>query len=258
MSETANLLLNSLSTESRTWLLARCTAVPLPIRTVLYAAERKPAYAYFMTSGMASVVASMTNGGTAEVGVIGREGLVGSLHLLGPARISTDCFIQITATALRIRYADLQTAFRTFDDLRARVLEFVQEQIVSLGQVAGCNRLHSAEERLARWLLAVQDRTQSDEFTITQEFLAQMLGSKRTTVTVVAAAMQQHGLISYSRGRIRILDRTALEGASCECYKVTRSLYRSLYANALPEDEREEPAARLSLPLEPLNNGGWK
>jgi CRP-like cAMP-binding protein len=223
--------------------MARSTSVSMPIRTVLYAAECRPAFAYFMTSGMASVVTSMTNGGTAEVGVIGREGVVGALHLLGPASISTDCFIQITATALRIRFADLQYAFQHFPDVRQRILEFVQEQIVSLSQIAGSNRLHGAEERLARWLLAVQDRTQTDDFHITQEFLAQMLGSKRTTVTVVAAGMQQSGLIRYSRGRIHILSRPALKAASCECYLVTETLYRNLYAPVLPE-ERSELAER--------------
>ncbi len=244
MSENQSLFLASLGPESRSWLLARSTSMSLPIRTVLYAAERKPTFAYFITSGMASVVTSMKNGGTAEVGVIGREGVVGCLHLLGPARVATDCFIQITATALRIRFADLQYAYQNFADVRARIMEFVQQQILTLGQVAGCNRLHGAEERLARWLLAVGDHTQTEEFHITQEFLAQMLGSKRTTVTVVAAGMQQIGLITYSRGRIRILDRPNLEAASCECYPVTRAFYRSLYARGVPEEERSEPATR--------------
>jgi CRP-like cAMP-binding protein len=244
MSEIPNLFLESVGSESRSWLLARSTNVALPVRTVLYAAERRPAYAYFMTSGMASVVTSMTNGGTAEVGIVGREGVVGSVHLLGPARVPTECFIQIEGSALRIRYADLQLAFRSFEDVRGRVLELVQEQFLALSQLAGCNRLHGAEERLARWLLALQDRVQTEDLRITQEFLAQMLGSKRTTVTVVAATMQQAGLISYSRGRIRILERATLEGVACECYAVTRRLYQRLYAAPMPDDDREEPGTR--------------
>ena len=244
MSETPNLFLSCLEPESRSWLLSRSTSLPLPVRTSLYAAERKPQYAYFITSGMASVVTSMTNGGTAEVGIIGREGVVGCAHLLGPARVSTDCFIQIEATGLRIRFADLQIAFRAFDDVRERLLELIQEQFLTLSQLAGCNRLHGAEERLARWLLQMQDCTHSEELNITQEFLAQMLGSKRTTVTVVAATMQQAGLISYSRGRIRILDRTTLEAVACECYAVTRNLYRNLFTQDLPDYDRDELTTR--------------
>jgi len=171
----------------------------------------------------------MDDGKTAEVGVIGREGLVGAFHLLGPALVSTECFIQLTATALRIRLTDLRTAFRTSEETRDRLLEFVQEQSLSLSQLAGCNRLHEQEERLARWLLMVQDRTQSDQLEITQEFLAQMLGAKRTTVTVVAGILQQSGLIEYSRGRIHILDRTRLKDASCGCYKVMKTFYDDLY-----------------------------
>jgi CRP-like cAMP-binding protein len=244
MSENGNLFLASLSPESRSWLQTRCLSVLLPLRTVLYASERKPAFAYFITSGMASVVTSMTNGSTVEIGIVGHEGVVGSLHLLGPAAVPSDCFIQIEATALRIRFADLQFAFDNFEDVHDRVLELVQEQMLSVGQVAACNRLHAAEERLARWLLAVQDRTQAEELHITQEFLSQMLGSKRTTVTVIAAGMQTMGLITYTRGRIRILNRPALEAASCECYAVTRSLLRGLFARSVPDEQREEPLVR--------------
>jgi CRP-like cAMP-binding protein len=235
VSETANLFLSSLSAESRAWLLERATPVQLPIRTVLYASEQRPVYAYLMTSGMASVVTSMQNGGTAEVSVVGREGIVGALHLLGPGRPATDCFIQIRGSALRIKLADLQIAFRSFPDVHDRLLEFVQEQCLSLAQIAACNRLHGAEERLARWLLSVQDRTQSEEMQITQELLAQMLGAKRTTVTVVAATMQMAGLISYSRGKIRILNRENLEAAACECYGICRKIYFALYSEPIQE-----------------------
>ena len=221
--------LESLSPLSREWLLARSTFVQLPIRTSLYVAEVPPEYAYFITSGIASIVASMADGKTAEVGVIGREGIVGCFQLLGPALSSTDCFIQLTATAFRIRLSDLRAAFRSSEEIRDRILQFVQEQSLSLGQLAGCHRLHEQEERLARWLLMVHDRTQSDVLEITQEFLGQMLGAKRTTVTVVAASLQQKGLIKYRRGHIHILDRHGLEAAACTCYPVLKNLYSRLY-----------------------------
>lgn len=224
-----NRFLESLSFQSRESLVSRSTSVRLPIRSSLYAAEAVPEYAYFITSGMASLVASMADGKSAEVGVIGNEGIVGAFQLLGPAPLPTECFIQITATALRLRFSDLRTAFRSSEEIRDRVLEVVQEQSLCLSQLAGCNRLHEQEERLARWLLMMQDRTQTDVMEITQEFLAQMLGAKRTTVTVVASALQRDGLIEYKRGKIRILDRARLEAAACGCYLVMSNLYVNLY-----------------------------
>jgi CRP-like cAMP-binding protein len=108
-------------------------------------------------------------------------------------------------------------------------LEFVQEQTLSVSQIAGCNRLHEAEARLARWLLMAQDRTRSDVLNFTQEFLAMMLGAQRTTVTLVAGDLQRSGLIEYRRGRVKILNRKSLEEAACDCYKVIKNLYNNLY-----------------------------
>jgi CRP-like cAMP-binding protein len=228
--EINNLFLSSLSASAGERLVSASTEVELPLRTPLYEAEEMPKYAYFITSGIASVVTVMRDGGTAEVGLIGHEGLVGSFHLLGPARSTTECFIQLEATALRIPLRQLEMEFRTSEEIRDRVLEFVQ----SLGQLAGCHRLHEAEERLARWLLMAQDRVQSDELNFTQEFLAMMLGSRRTTVTVVAGELQRKGLIDYRRGRVRILNRKALEEAACDCYQIIKRLYVDLYKSNVP------------------------
>jgi CRP-like cAMP-binding protein len=233
--KSTNLFLESLSPESRNALLRLCVEVDLPLRKPLYEPGDTPQYAYFMTSGIASVVAIMEDGGMAEVGLIGREGVVGSFQLLGPAKVSTRCFIQLEATALRIRFTDLVHVFRTNQEIRDRVLEFVQEQAVSLGQLAGCNRLHGNEERLARWLLMAQDRTHSDTLNFTQEFLAMMLGARRTTVTLIAGGLQRQGLIRYQRGKVKILDRANLEAAACDCYKIAKELYASLYSHAVPE-----------------------
>ena len=227
--EVKNLFLSGLSPSARAQLIASSTSVTLPLRTVLYQAEQTPTHAYFITSGIASVVTAMPDGGTAEVGLIGHEGVVGSFHLLGPAPVSTDCFIQLEATALKIPLLQLQKAFRSSEEIRDRILEFVQSQALSLGQLAGCHRLHEAEERLARWLLMAQDRVESDQLNFTQEFLAMMLGSRRTTVTVVAGALQRSGLIEYRRGRVKIPDRAALEAAACDCYQIIKRLHSALY-----------------------------
>jgi CRP-like cAMP-binding protein len=232
--ENNNLFLSSLSSSARERLISESTEVELPLRMVLYEAEEMPKYAYFITSGIASIVTAMPDGGTAEVGLIGPEGLVGSFHLLGPGRSTTECFIQLEATALRIPLRRLEMEFRASEEIRDRVLEFVQNQALSLGQLAGCHRLHEAEERLARWLLMAQDRVQSDDLNFTQEFLAMMLGSRRTTVTAVAGELQRKGLIDYRRGRVRILNRKALEEAACDCYQIIQQLYLNLYKSKVP------------------------
>jgi CRP-like cAMP-binding protein len=224
-----NLLLNSLSSESRDFFISRSTAVELPLRTPLYEAERSPKFAYFLTSGIASVVMTMLEGGTAEVVVIGNEGIVGSTHILGAAPVQTRCFMQLKGSALRVPLAVLRDAFRSSEEIRDRVLEFVQHQSLCISQIAGCNRLHGAEERLARWLLMVQDRIDSDTLNLTQEFLAEMLGAQRTTVTLVAGILQESGLIEYRRGHVKIVHRERLEHVACDCYQVTKRLYHGLY-----------------------------
>jgi CRP-like cAMP-binding protein len=230
-----NRLLSVLSPASRNLLLAMCTEISLPIRTPLFDAEAIPDFAYFMTSGIASVVTYMEDGSTAEVEIIGREGIVGSLFLMGPGRVSTTCFMQMSGSGLRIRLSDLQKVFRSNEEVRDRILEFLQERTLALSQIAACNRLHEAEERLARWLLMAHDRTQGETLDFTQEFLAQMLGARRTTVTVVAGALQRSGLIEYKRGRVKILNRTNLESTACECYRTIRNLLDNLYSRALSQ-----------------------
>ena len=224
-----NLFLNSLSEQSRSLILSKASYVALPLRTSLYKPEETPGFAYFLTSGITSLVTSSAQGDTAEVGIVGREGLIGAMHILGPARVSTDCFIQIEAAGYKLPLAELRSAFRSSPEIHARVLEFVQYQGIGLAQVAGCHRLHEAEERLARWLLMAQDRTQTEELGLTQDFLAMMLGARRTTVTMVAGALQRSGLIEYHRGKVKILHRENLEAAACECYGTLKELTEELY-----------------------------
>lgn len=229
-SQTSNLLLATLPAAYRDSLLEHLKPVSLSTRTVLYEPDETPKYAHFMTSGIASIVSSMSDGATAEVGVWGKEGLVESFHLLGHARIPTRCFIQMEGTALRMPFNQLQKEFKESRELRESVLQCVQSQGFILGQLAACNRLHEAQERLARWLLMVRDRVESDTFFLTQEFLANMLGARRTTVTAAAGALQRKGLIKYSRGKIRIVDGEGLEKAACECCRTVRNLYLNFYS----------------------------
>ena len=224
-----NLFLSSLSPASRQLLVSRSTAVALRQKAKLSSPDRQPTYAYFMTTGIASVVAEMPEGTSAEVGMIGREGIVGALQVLGPTAAPTHCFVQMEGTALRIRLTELKSIIQSSEEIRNGILKLVQKEAMILSQVAGCHRLHSAEERLARWLLMAQDQTQTDTLHFTQALLANMLGARRATVTIIAGALQRAGLIQYHRGHVDILDRKGLEGAACDCYKVIKDLRGDIY-----------------------------
>lgn len=229
----SNLLLSALSEESRELILARSKPVVLPLKTILYRPDEMPQYAYFMTSGVASVMAIMEDGESVEVIMIGPEGLVGSLYLIGPRIAHTQCIVQSEGSALRIPLQELRRIFRSSEEVRDRILEFVQAQTFTLGQIAVCHRLHTADQRLARWLLMVRDRLQSDPLILTQEFLGEMLGSRRTTVTLVAGALQRSGLIEYSRGRVSILNGERLEDTACRCYQIIKKIDRNLYSDSV-------------------------
>jgi CRP-like cAMP-binding protein len=225
----SNLLLEALPPGYRVSLMARMEAISTPVGTVLYAASEHPPYVHFMTSGIASIVTFMADGSGTEVGLMGRESIVEGYHIRGPATVNTTGFIQLEGTALRIPFADLQNEFLTYEPLRSLILESIQVQGLILNQLAACNRLHEVEERLARWLLMVCDRLRSSEFYLTQEFLAEMLSARRTTVTLAAGALQRSGLIEYRRGNIRLLDIAGLEAAACECYPLVKGLAEGLY-----------------------------
>jgi len=231
--QSLNLLLNSLSPKSRSFLLSRLRPVTLAAREILYEPDEYPKFAHFITSGIASVVGMMSSGASAEVGIWGKEGLVECFHLLGNAHIPTRCFMQIDGSALRMPFKDLQKEFHENEGLRDCILQSVQSQGAIFGQLAACNRLHEAEERLARWFLMVRDRIERDTFYLTQEFLAVMLGSRRTTVTAAAGTLQRKGRIRYSRGRIHIVDPAGLEKEACECYGTVREIYQNACNGAL-------------------------
>ena len=228
-----NLLLDALSPACRDRILAHAKHVTLPLRESLIEPRVELQYAYFITSGIASVVIELAEGGTAEVALIGREGLVGALDMLGPAQTPSRCFIQVSATGYRVSYPALYALFLESEEIRMRILEVVQQQGMAMSQLAACNKLHEAEPRLARWLLMVQDRVQDDTLHITQEFLGQMLGTQRTTVVMVAGALQRRGIIEYKRGKVKILSRENLESAACECYGISHRLLKNLYLNKI-------------------------
>ena len=226
-SHLSNVILNSLPAQGNGF-RSSLTAVSLPVGMVIYEAHQVPKFAHFLTSGIASVVTTMKDGGSVETGMWASEGVAECMHLSGSDRVPNRCFMQMGGTALRMPFADLESEFETLQPLREAIQHSIQKQALILGQLVACNRLHEVEERLARWLLMLEDRVHDNEFHITQEFLAEMLGSRRTTVTMAAGALQRIGLIEYQRGRVHILDRERLESAACECYPVIRRLTNGL------------------------------
>jgi CRP-like cAMP-binding protein len=228
----SNLIIDKLPPSYREHFCSRLEPISLPAGTTLYEPEVIPEYGHFMTSGMTSMVAFMADGAAAEVGVVGSEGVVEGFHVLAPTNtqtVQTRAFVQVPGTALRMRFGELREEFLNAEPLRSLVLGYVQSQAALLGQLSACNRLHEVEERLARWLLMVHDRVAEDRLALTQEFLAMMLGTRRSSVTLAAGSLQRAGLIEYQRGMVHILDRDNLELAACECYPVTRKLFTSLY-----------------------------
>lgn len=228
-SDVPNRLLASLTPACRKDLLLHLQAVDLPVNTILYEAEQEVTTAYFLNSGFASQVIRLGDVGSVEVGVVSCDGLVGSTALLGHPIAPGRCFMQAAGAGYAISFEVLRQVFASNDEIRNYILEFAQFQLLTTSYLSACNKLHETEPRFARWLLMVQDRLETDLLPLTQEFLAQMLGSRRMTVTTVAGALQRSGLIEYKRGQIRILDREGLEDTACECYRHIKKLYDGLY-----------------------------
>jgi CRP-like cAMP-binding protein len=190
--------------------------------------DGKSKYAYFLEDGLASVVLPMKDGSTVEVGVIGREGVVGLPMLLGAKSMPGHTYIQVPGNGFRMEAQRLREEFERLGALRRHLQKYLLVNLVQSAQNAACNRVHPIAERLARWLLTCHDRVQSDGMPLTHEFLGAMLGTPRTTVTMAARSLQKTGLIEYSRGHVTIKNRQKLEAAACECYRVVRDEFDRL------------------------------
>ena len=219
-----NAILNALPPSDRERLLARITPTTLKIRHVLFEPGAVIRHVHFPLSGVISLVTPLADGNIVEVATIGNEGVVG-VPLLWHGSLAVRAISQVAGKVLRME----ATAFLEETDAPGPLRDAVQNYTTALfgqiSQAAACNRLHSNEERLSRWLLMSRDRVGRDEFAITHEFLGQMLGSRRATVTLSAGVLQAAGLIRYHRGQIVIKDRLGLEEVACECYGVIRSLF---------------------------------
>jgi CRP-like cAMP-binding protein len=200
--------------------------VRLKLHHVLHEAGETLKSAYFCNSGMFSVLNVMPDGKSVEVGLIGKEGFSGTPLVAGFRTSHTRTVVQADATAFRIGADALRAALPKNPKLERQLNRYAQLLAVQVTQIAACNRLHEVNERLARWLLMTQDRVGSEHLPLTQEFLAQMLGTRRSSVTVSAGALQKAGLIGYTRGNVTILNRRNLEDAACDCYGLLRRQVR--------------------------------
>jgi CRP-like cAMP-binding protein len=191
--------------------------VRLKLHQVIYEAEETMKSGYFVNTGILSVLAVQPDSKSVEVGLIGNEGFLGLPLLVGYRTSPTRVVAQADGTAYRCAAQALRRVLRKCPELEQQLHRFGQQLAMQTTQIAACNRLHDVEERLARWILMTEDRLLADTLPLTQEFLAQMLGTRRSSVTVAAGTLQKAGMISYTRGSVTIVDRQRLEDAACDC-----------------------------------------
>src|SRR5688572_12723538 len=217
-----NYLLRSLNEEDLLRLLPDLESVSLTLGEVLYESGAKIHFALFPTTAVVSLLYLMENGGTAEIGIVGNDGILGTALYLGGDTTTSRAIIQSAGDGLSIKPKALREEFALGGRFQDLLLRYTQAIMTQISQTAVCNRLHAVEEQLCRWLLLSHDRLESDNLVMTHDLIADMLGVRREGVTVAAGHLQDVGAISYVRGRIQIMDRQRLEVTACECYRVVK------------------------------------
>jgi CRP-like cAMP-binding protein len=217
-----NHLLDSLPAPEREALMAHMRPAHLTVKTVLFDPGQVIGAVHFPIDGVISLVTPLADGNIVEVATIGNEGIVG-VPLVAGGSLAVRAISQVGGRTLRMDAGTFVAELERLTGFRRLVQRYIQALFGQISQAAACNRLHSNEERLSRWLLMSHDRVGMDAFPITHEFLGQMLGSRRATVTLSAGLLQAAGLIKYHRGRVTIVDREGLEGVSCECYGIIKA-----------------------------------
>ena len=216
-----NRILSALPRREYQHLLSLLEPVNLSLNEILLKARQKCKYLYFPTQGIVSLVLVMDENSTTEVGLIGKEGMVGTLQFLGDGISNSQTVVQVKGTAMRIEPQALRVEFNQSEILQKLLLRYALELFNQVSQGAACNNHHSVKQRTARWLLMLDDRSDNTLF-MTQKLLSEMLGVRRTGVTEVANQFKQQGIIDYQRGVITIKDRQALEATACQCYQLIK------------------------------------
>jgi CRP-like cAMP-binding protein len=228
-----NQLLSMLPPADYERVLTHMELVPLPLGWAVYESGSAQGYVYFPTTSIVSLLYVMEDGSSAEIAVVGNEGLVGIALFMGGETTPSRAVVQSAGYGYRLRASILKGEFAVGGELQHLLLRYTQALITQMAQTAVCNRHHSVEQQLCRWLLLSLDRLPSNELTMTQDLIANMLGVRREGVTEAAGKLQAAGLIHYSRGKITVLDRPKLETRVCECYAVVRREYDRLLPGAV-------------------------
>ncbi|MDT8322123.1 MAG: Crp/Fnr family transcriptional regulator [Xanthomonadales bacterium] len=226
-----NRLLAALPEEARERLFPHMKSVDLPLGKVLFESGDKEHHVYFPTDGIVSLLYVMENGASAEISVVGREGLIGVAVFMGGESSPSRALVQSAGSAFSLTSQRLRAEFNHYPEMRMLLLRYTQALITQMAQTAVCNRHHSIDQQLCRWLLLSLDRLSGSELRMTQELIANMLGVRREGVTEAAGKLQDLGVINYRRGHITVTDRTRLEELSCECYKVVKAETDRLESN---------------------------
>ena len=206
--------------------------IDLPLGMVLYESGRTLSYVYFPTTAIVSLLFVLEDGASAEIAVVGSEGIVGISLFMGGETTPSRAVVQSAGQGYRLGSTAIKEAFNRNGPVMHLMLRYTQALITQMSQTAVCNRHHSLDKQLCRWLLLSLDRLKGNELVMTQELIANMLGVRREGVTEAALKLQDAGLIRYARGRITVLDRTGLEQRTCECYDVVKKEYDRLLPNA--------------------------
>ncbi len=231
-----NQILNSIPDSEYALIRSDLEFVQLPHHHILHEAGEKIEFAYFLNEGLASLVVLTSDGRSVEVAIVGHEGIVGTPLAVGLHRGPYRSIMQIPGNGLRIKSEILEERLRNTPELCLLMNRFVLVQGLQIAQIAACNRLHEIEQRLARWLLMCQDRVESDSLPVTHEFLAQMLGTGRPSVSLAAGILQKGNIIENLRGTVKILNRKELESAACECYRSIQQFNRTLALRNMAAD----------------------
>jgi CRP-like cAMP-binding protein len=202
--------------------------VPLPLGEVLYESGDQLQHVYFPTASIVSLLYVMADGASAEIAVVGNEGIIGIALFMGGETMPNRAVVQSAGSAYRLKGQLLKEEFNRAGQLQHLLLRYTQALLTQMSQTAVCNRHHSVDQQLCRWLLLSLDRLPSNKLTMTQELIANMLGVRREGVTEAAGKLQRAGLILYSRGRITVIDRPRLEARACECYQVVKTEFDRL------------------------------
>jgi CRP-like cAMP-binding protein len=223
-----NDILRALLNSEYKHLRPRLERVALKLGEIIYRADQRIEYVYFPENAVVAMIDTVEDGSTVEVGVIGHEGMVGINIFLGCLITPDKAIVQISGSAMRMKTSDLRQELRFGSPLQRLLLRYTQALLAVISQSVACSQHHTVAQRLARWLLTMHDYAEANEFEMSQEFIAAMLGTRRVGVSEAASQLQASGSVSYRRGRIRILDEAGLKEKSCECYRFIRQQFDGL------------------------------